>query len=275
MIALAKNVRYVDEPFNLKYRHSPFQYWFEYVEQSNEEHYRSYIENEITLSAKLLKWDPLLIQKRQDIKPRLRKWRDQLAGKRPLFKDPIAVLSAEWLATQWNMSPVVAVRHPAAVINSIKHQNWTHDFSQFLKQPALMSRYFNDFKDEIEDFTQNNRSIIEQSALLWKLIHHVIAAYQRTHKKWYFVKYEDLAADPVNQFREIYKYLSLEYSDAIVQKIKQYASATNNAEDPHAITRDSRNNLTKWKRELTDDEIALIKKITAPVSDQFYTESEW
>lgn len=39
---------------------------------------------------------------------------------RPLVKDPFALFSAEWFADNFDAEVIVIVRHPAAVVSSIK-----------------------------------------------------------------------------------------------------------------------------------------------------------
>ena len=47
---------------------------------------------------------------------------------RPIMKDPIAVLSAEWLAQVFNMDVICLIRHPAAFVYSLAKANWDFNF---------------------------------------------------------------------------------------------------------------------------------------------------
>ena len=54
--------------------------------------------------------------------------RSKEAGLRPLLKDPIAIMSCEWLAETFNMDVIVVIRHPAAFVASLKVAGWEFAF---------------------------------------------------------------------------------------------------------------------------------------------------
>jgi hypothetical protein len=279
MIALSPEVRYIDEPFNLKFKSSPFKFWFEYVNKENEEKFLSYLNNEIHLGPASLFWDIINIQKRQDIKPRIRKWKDQILNKRPLLKDPIAILSAEWLAKKYNADVLILIRHPAAFVNSIKNLGWKHNFSEFLKQPQLMNDYLSDFIDDINKFSKKEFPILDQAILLWKIFHTVILKYQQEHSEWMFLRYEDIAASPIPSFNKIYEKLKLGFNDNIVNKISFYSKLETQSllfsHDPHTVRRNSKDNIIVWKTSLTEMEIKKIRDEVESVSFHFYKDHDW
>ena len=136
MIAASSSVRYIHEPFNIYNELCPcgakFDYWFQYVTRANEEAYYEHMKHVLGLSYARIR----------DIKtmghPRcalglLKSWGYTVLGRfvdmRPLVKDPIAIFSAEWLASKFSMDVVVLIRHPAAVAGSLKRRNWTFPFS--------------------------------------------------------------------------------------------------------------------------------------------------
>lgn len=129
------------------------------------------------------------------------------------MKDPIAVFSAETLASLFDMDVIVTIRHPAAIVNSYKALNWNHPFSHFLNQPELMEEHLAPFRPEIEEFAKTEYDIVDQTALLWKLIHYMIIKYRETQTEWIFVRYEDLASDPIEGYRKIFDKIKLPISD--------------------------------------------------------------
>lgn len=46
----------------------------------------------------------------------------------------------------------------------------THDFHHFLEHEKLMEPYLYPFRNEIKDFTKNQKDIIKQGILLWNII---------------------------------------------------------------------------------------------------------
>ena len=68
-----------------------------------------------------------------------------------LFKDPIALLSAEWLVREYQAQVVVLIRHPAAYVNSIKRVNWDMSLDEFLPQSEFLATLPNLLVEEIRD----------------------------------------------------------------------------------------------------------------------------
>jgi hypothetical protein len=199
---------------------------------------------------------------------------------RPLLKDPIALFSAEWLSSRFNMDTVVLIRHPTAFAGSLKAKNWTHPFSHFLKQPLLMNEHLQPFKEEIEEFANNEKDIIDQAALLWNLIHYMILKYRRNNPNWIYVRHEDISRDPLNGFRSLFENLKLDFSDHVAKSIERYsfAQVSTNMQSKHKLhdlSRDSLANIYTWKQRLTSSEIKRLKSKTQKISQEFYSEDEW
>ena len=151
----------------------------------------------------------------------------KLRGLRPLLKDPIALFSGPWLYKKFGMDVVVVIRHPAAFAGSLKRKHWTFDFNHFKDQPLLMRDHFTPFAGEIEQYAAEEHDIIDQSILLWRLMHYMISKYKKEYSGWIFIRHEDLSSDPVNGFKSLFKSLSLEYNDAIDREIKLHSDDAN------------------------------------------------
>jgi hypothetical protein len=133
------------------------------------------------------------------------------------------------------------------------------------------------FEAEIRHFAENQHDIIDQASLLWKLVHHMIAKYRRTHADWIFVRHEDLSRDPVAGFRAIADRLNLEFSARLARRIQEHSAATNpvEADDPYSVRRNSQANIQHWRHRLTADEIARIRDRVGEVASDFYSDEEW
>jgi hypothetical protein len=263
IIATSPSVGYINEPFNINYRTRLFQarfdYWFTYVNGQNEHKYYRQIKNAIEFRYNL--WC---------------RW----SHKRPLLKDPIALFSAEWLSSRFNMDTVVLIRHPAAFAGSLKIKNWTHPFSHFLNQPLLMNDHLQPFKEEIEDFANNKKDIIDQAALLWNITHYMILKYRRTNPYWIYVRHEDLSRNPLQGFCSLFENLKLDFSDNTVKFIERYSFTQASKEmrprnEFTDLNRDSLANIYTWKQRLTSSEIERVKSKVQKISQEFYSEYEW
>jgi hypothetical protein len=174
---------------------------------------------------------------------------------------------------------VVIVRHPAAFASSIKLDGWTHPFSHFLNQPALIEDHLAPFREEIEAFARDEHDILDQAALLWRLVHHTIADYRTRHPDWTVVRHEDLSRNPLESFGAIFEALDLPYTEEVQEAILQSTNQSNPVDRDERgrrfLTRDSRANIDNWRRRLTPAEIARIRTRVADVSPLFYGDDEW
>src|SRR5262249_30519805 len=155
------------------------------------------------------------------------------------------------------------IRHPAAFAESLKSRNWVHPFSHFLAQRELMRDVLFPFEAEIRDFAKEEHDIIDQAALLWKMIYHTVDVYRYKHPDWIFVRHEDLARDPIQQYRSLCQQLNLKFTSDLQNTIEAHStkpSPDKGETDPsNNIRRNSRALIHKWKTRLTCDEISRIR----------------
>ncbi len=286
MLALAPELVYIHEPFNGDYFDpgicgARFPHRFTYITAATEVPYYRPLRRTINLeydtwaalraarSASALRavWDKQLAYRRF-----------RRAGRRALIKDPLALLSAEWLAERFDMDVVVMIRHPAAFAGSLKRFGWHSPLDELLQQPALIHDYLADYSAEIAVYAQPDRSIIEQAAVFWKALYAVVADYQRRYPHWTFLRHEDVARAPQTRFRELFSALQVTYTDAAAAEIARTSSPDNPVDLPAgevSLHLDSRASVWNWKQRLTADEIATVRTLSAPVADWFYDASDW
>lgn len=282
MIEQEPFVRYVHEPFNIS--RIPcrcgvnFEYWFQYLSLEILNEFREHLGHTIYPAYTwigLLNTITEMVQSKR-IRP-LSKYFETYLPRRVVVKGPLAIFSAETLAHLFEMDVVVLIRHPAAIVSSYKDLNWTHPFSHFLNQPELIEEQLSPFRHEIEDFANNEYDIVDQIALLWKLIHYKIANHQETHPNWIFLRYEDLALNPIEEYRTIFQQLDLPFSDHTYAMIQSHNMQQMPSEsfDPYSIKQNPRQVISKWRDRLTTAEIARIRERVEDVSSVFYSDDEW
>ena len=200
-------------------------------------------------------------------------------GKRPLIKDPIAIMSAGWLARTFDMHVIVMIRHPAAVVASMQRLNWSFDPKKWaLSQPLLLRDYLSPFESEMKDILVSNADIIDRVALLWKIIYFVVARYQEKYPDWIYVRHEDIARDPVSHFEALYQRLGLNFSDQVKVEIDEFTSAKNPSHSEGRkkdIKLSSRNNIGHWKHVLSTEDVGRIRKRVDEVARFFYSDPDW
>jgi hypothetical protein len=282
VIDQAPFVRYVHEPFNISSQFCKcgvkFDYWFYYLSPYNNQHFHKHLKHTIYPAFNRIGFLNFLtkIKRTKRVRPLFEYFRSYFFS-RPLVKDPIAVFSIEQLVESFDMDVIVLIRHPAAIVSSYKSLNWTHPFSHFLNQPALMKSHLSNFRSEIEDFTQKEYDIVDQAALLWKLIYFVIAKYQEIHPEWVFVQFEDLALDPITGFQKIFGRLNLPLSDQTRRVIHglRLQDQSPSPTDPYSIKQKPYQVISKWKNDLTSEDVHRIRERVDAVSSAFFTDEDW
>ena len=281
MLALSPSVGYIHEPLNPNHRPgicgAKFQFWFPYICDKNESLYIEDIYRTLCFDYRVEKE----IKAITSIKDGLRFLRDvslfsshRTQSRRPLLKDPIALFSADWLTRRFAMDTIVLIRHPAAFAASLKKAQWFHPFTDFINQPLLMERYLEPYRATIiEQISKDkDKDIIEQSILLWNLIHYVILEYKKWNSDWIFVKHEDLSRNPLAEFQKIYKALDLKLPVFATKAIEKSTSPQTKST---TLRRDSKSNVLEWRRRLSPDEIQRVRHGTHEISKHFYTGEDW
>ncbi|WP_340111716.1 sulfotransferase [Maribellus mangrovi] len=279
VIRRSKQVYHVHEPFNIsthKESPFPFKYWFEYVSGESSEDYQRRVIKYIRSYSQFKFQDIFVRIFRIKSRKTLKKYLLRITGishrRRKLYKDPIALMSAEWLSQELPAQVVVLIRHPAAFVASIKVKDWKFDFTHFLNQEHLMKRYLPNFEIDLQEYSQNEKDIIDQGILMWNIFHSVIIRYMNEYEdQWYFVRHEDLSLDPKHEYEKMFEYLNLR----MTRKVQKYIIKSTTSKKKSLLKRDSKKNIKSWKQRLTEDEINRIKDGTKLISSMFYSAVDW
>jgi len=192
---------------------------------------------------------------------------------RVLVKDPLALFSAEWLYNEYNLKTLCMIRNPLAFVGSLKKVNWDFDFDDFFSQNGLVNERLGKYCNDINTVPYNG-DFIERSAFLWNILHYVIYQYKKKHNDWLFVIYEDLASNPLKGFDEIFSYLGLDFNENIKKYVEAHTSSSNPT-DP-AISgyqpRNSEASIDTWKDRLSNDECRKVIEATCEIGIEFYPE---
>ena len=283
MLALAPGVAYIHEPFSPRTAAglSPagFDRYFTVVTSENQARYRPGLEQTIRfrygLGAQLrsLRGGRDLARIPRDL---VRVERARLSGARPLVKDPIALLSAEWLAETFGMDVVVLIRHPAAFAASLKRLGWKHSFATFI-QEGRVPEVVRPYEAEIRQQAERPGEILAQAALLWRLLYNAVDSYRERQPDWAFVRHEDASAEPVATFERLYAQLGLDLTPAAKEAIARASAPDNPAElaTPYAVELDSAASIGRWREDLTAEEVETLRERTRDVWPRFYSDDDW
>ena len=297
MLDASGRVVYLNEPLNVKRPpgRSPgvlranVKYRFQYISPANEDEYLRAFRDMLALRYHALA-EVRATRSVGDVLRMAKYWssfvRGRLKQKRPLLDDPYAVFSGDWLASRLGCHVVVVVRHPAAIASSRKRLGWKLDFAELLNQRPLVNDWLHPFSDEMEAM-RGSSDVISESALLWRMIHHVVAGYRARNRLVRVVRHEDLSLEPVSEFARLYTHLELPFTDEVERAVIRSATGPQD-QRAHAwslsrkgISRtgfrpmDSRANVSAWKEQLTRPEIERVRELTQPVAKEYYADDDW
>jgi len=287
MIALSSEVYYIDEPLNPGRKHfkSPLDIWF--VDPHYQTSEKQAIIKKYLLNVLYTKIFYIIFNLKQNLFRKRRQFITKFPERSkelvlniykiflnktiPIIKDPISLFALEWLSEFLNLKVIILIRHPAAFIASTKVAKWDFDMNELLNQEKLLETQFLEYKEEINRHIKENKSLLENNILAWKVFHHRIYQYKSKQPNWYFITHEKLSLNPTKEFKKIFDYLELSFDESIEKKIRQFTSG--NKLD--SIHRDSKKNIFAWKNRLTKNEILKIKNETSGLWQKFYDENDW
>ena len=140
----------------------------------------------------------------------------------------------------------------------------------------------------MRDFLQQDQAALEavrpddiigQASLLWRVLYRAVHQTLQKRSDIIGVRHEDLSRDPVSGFRSLYQRLGFDFTPKVEDIILNSSSSENptklDKNKTHSVKLDSRAALDNWKKILTPEEIARIRRMTEGVSEFFYSAEEW
>ena len=286
MLSASNQFVYISEPLNVLHRpgvmRAPVRHWYTYICEQNEDQYLPSLRE--TLSFKYHTWAEIKsLRSSKDAARMGRDWlnfsRARRNNQRPLLKDPFAIFSSPWFSQRLECQVIVLVRHPAAIASSLKRLNWPFDFNHLLQQPLLMRDWLHPFQEEMEAMRENPQDIIGGSSLLWRMVYHVVNAYQNTVHDLQLVRHEDLSRDPLGGFHELCTNMSIEFTPELQRVVEESSSPSNpdelSSRSVHGTRLDSRASIDNWKQRLTPEEVTRVMELTGDVAAIYYTDHDW
>jgi hypothetical protein len=285
MLCASRAAGYVHEPFNPNrspgWFPEPLPYWFMYLTEENATPYERQVADLLGLRYPLraLPRSRSARALAQQVPEIARSAAYRVQRRRTLVKDPMALFSAEWLARRFGMEVVVMIRHPAAFVGSIKKLNWGFDYERnWLAQELLMRDLLGRWAPSFEGY-EGEVDLVGEGIVMWNAMYDVVRGYRERHPEWHFVRYDDLADDPIAGFADLYARLDLPWDERAQRAVAESTSSANVKDVPawrrRSIKRDSRAAKRTWGQRLTPDEVERVRRDTAEVAASFYSEEDW
>jgi hypothetical protein len=295
MLEASGHLTYVNEPLNPRHpaglllrRATSYRYL--YITPENEAEYLDSFLSLLRLEPPL--WNALRQGHWPADFPRAAKYcRDflvgRIKGRRALLKDPLAAFSIPWFSQRLGCDVVAVVRHPASVVGSHKELGWKMNFEELLAQKQLCEDWLGPFLGEMNEMLTSPDDLVGQTSLLWRIIYHVVTEQKKRLPSIEVVRYEDLALEPMQEYERLYSKLGLPMSKAARRRIES-ATSGSSARQSFAwsvsltdVSRtsfrqmDSRENVARRKKNLSDNEVSRIRSLTEDVAHLYYTDQDW
>lgn len=195
---------------------------------------------------------------------------------RYLIKDPMAFSLSEYLHRRFEMETVIIMRHPLSTIASYKRLNWHYDIGEVV---AWVRTMCTDLEQALQAIESNTYSEVEQWALLWMAVYGALERFIERNPEMVLVTHEELSLSPHVTLKNLYDKLELPFTARIEQKITEFTNASNptnpTGNQVHVLHRNSAENINRWKKILTDEEMKAIRAITGPFVSRYYPDSSW
>lgn len=181
-------------------------------------------------------------------------------------------LALDWLLTNHNLRVIYLIRHPAAVANSFFQRSWTSYHFE--------DRFTDDFLESMNiDTEKYKKSFWAEHGALQSVVHrYALSVLQNQNESDYLVvKYEDLCANPVECYQELYNFANLEWHP----RIAKFAEAKSNSSQIHltgqnGVERYSQLMIDKWQSEIPTEEVQMLKEAYLSLVPPFYNrEEDW
>lgn len=204
----------------------------------------------------------------------------RLRRQRPIVKDPMALFSAPWIHRRFDAGVIVMIRHPAAIMYSLKRLGWRFNFDHLLRQPLLVRDLLEPWHHDIADLAADkNVGLVDHAALLWRVMYGTVDRWRSEWPAWQYIRHEDLSRDPHAGFALLFDWLGEEYGDSVARFVSSTTAPGNPVAAPrgqtHALRRDSRANRSAWMAQLDSHEIERLRELTADVADRWYGPEDW
>jgi hypothetical protein len=179
-------------------------------------------------------------------------------------------LLMHWLVKNFDVSAVLLLRHPCAVVASQLKMDFFSSIELKIDKGFPDFRYNTVYK-RYEHIYRKIRTIEAYLAFIWAIKVKSSIYHPDNNRRWITVAYESLLHDFENQISRIFSYLGHTLPDKII-KMKTIPSKSTH---PHSITSiEKGNQIDSWRSELNTNQISEILHIIDQFEIDIYNDSD-
>lgn len=278
----ACDLAYFHEPWNPNPRlvgyGRPFAHHYAFVTDRNASRHAPSISRLMAMRPRVrwsnLFWDrSMLAREIQEFRQRRA---DRLAGRRALWKDPIALLSSGWIARRLDAVVLLMIRHPLSFVSSCMARGGAtkpSGLSWLLGDDDFMAAHGNEFHDDLERIDAPGTRPLERWAMTWRILMSVATQeLQPLRDRVVIARHEDCLEHPIELLSRIAGRLGLPLraDPAAVVAMHREVHAHQGRQDRFDHAADSVNSTST----LDARDRAMILSITGPLASAWYEDIE-
>lgn len=180
-----------------------------------------------------------------------------------LVKSVHSLLSIPYLKKYLDFEPVIILRHPCAVIHSMKTIGMPDINRHIYKNKKLRDDYLIPHMPEIYSL----KSDLEFAGLQIGIFHMVLKKFVDEYG-YFYITHENLVNDPIANYKSVFEHLNLEWDKTFEEKLQ----AKNKPGSGYAIQRELNTVNEVWKSKLNHSEIKEIAHGYNIFPELFYRE---
>ena len=193
---------------------------------------------------------------------------------RIVIKEVATFMSLEWVYQSFKPEVLVVMRHPCGValsnLERNAHQEEWHRLELLKQNKILINTHIKPFLSVIE----KAKTPLEVSSVIWAIRYRVFADIYPQHPNWHLLHYEEICQSPKLTFRSLFEKFDIPWN----QTVEEFIDRKTNQEESGTFStgRVTRNQIDKWKRQLTSDQIEQVRRIVTPFNLPFYcSDTAW
>lgn len=187
---------------------------------------------------------------------------------RVLIKDVHSAFAAGWIDHHFAPRIVVICRHPLAVADSwfrVFRGDDRQFYNHILGQADLIEDYLQPYRQHISACSNDFWSRI---GVYWASSYYVLLHQQYRTSDWKIVRHEDFCENPLGQFCNLCADLDLEWTNEMQSRLER--SNVCSSPNPYVPKRLLDEEVGKWKKNLTTDQIEAVLKAVSPFQLNIY-----
>jgi len=180
-----------------------------------------------------------------------------------IYKFCFGHLMMPWLVNNFDLNPILLIRHPCAVVSSQLKRGFS-----FKKE--YIGRFF---KGKYKDIYIKYKTVFEEIktdeeylAALWAITNIYPIKHVYNNKKWLTVAYEGLLMNQEFELTRISDWFKID-----IKNNETFLSAPSFTTDDKLIVK-KKTQITKWKTQLSNKQVLLILNIVKKFGVDFYSE---